>query len=168
MCINGGTEAPASRLGEADLRSHQEKKERKDAITTFVMEYVNDNLADEIYLDTLAEKLNISSGYLSTYFKEKTGINMMDYINEARVRKAAVSSGGNPHRRFKKWRRLLDTVILPHSIECSRNIRVSNLVITEKVVFLTPMEPFNTETMAGLLEFIFQDLRSFFTIYIDI
>lgn len=68
----------------------KEKKERKDAITTFVMEYVNDNLADDIYLDTLADKLNISSGYLSTYFKEKTGINMVEYINEARIRKATV------------------------------------------------------------------------------
>ncbi|MDF2644841.1 MAG: helix-turn-helix protein [Paenibacillus sp.] len=68
----------------------KEKKERKDAITTFVMEYINDHLADDIYLDTLADKLNISSGYLSTYFKEKTGINMVEYINEARIRKAAV------------------------------------------------------------------------------
>lgn len=68
----------------------QEKLGRKDAITSFVMDYVNDNLADEIYLDTVAEKLNISSGYLSTYFKEKTGINMVEYINEARIRKATI------------------------------------------------------------------------------
>lgn len=68
----------------------KEKKDRKDAITTFVMDYVNDHLADDIYLDTLADKLNISSGYLSSYFKEKTGINMVEYINEARIRKATV------------------------------------------------------------------------------
>ncbi|GGF61720.1 hypothetical protein GCM10010912_03620 [Paenibacillus albidus] len=68
----------------------QEKKEKKDGITSFVMEYINENLADEIYLDTLAEKLNISSGYLSTYFKEKTGINMVEYINEVRIREATV------------------------------------------------------------------------------
>lgn len=67
-----------------------EKMGRKDAITSFVIDYINDNLADEIYLDTVAEKLNISSGYLSTYFKEKTGINMVEYINEARIRKATV------------------------------------------------------------------------------
>jgi AraC-like DNA-binding protein len=70
--------------------SIQERKEKKDPITSFVMDYVNDNLSDEIYLDTLAEKLNISSGYLSTYFKEKTGINVVEYINEARIRKATV------------------------------------------------------------------------------
>jgi len=67
-----------------------EKRERKDAITSFVMEYVTANLGDEIYLDTLAEKLNISSGYLSTYFKEKTGTNIVEFINEARIRQATV------------------------------------------------------------------------------
>lgn len=74
----------------------QEKKERKDSITSFVMDYINNNLADEIYLDTLAEKLNISSGYLSTYFKEKTGINMVEYINEVRIREATVLLLGSP------------------------------------------------------------------------
>lgn len=68
----------------------QEKKKRKDPITSFVMDYVSDNLENEIYLDVLADKLNISSGYLSSYFKEKTGINMVEYINEARIRKATV------------------------------------------------------------------------------
>ncbi|WP_172251398.1 helix-turn-helix domain-containing protein [Saccharibacillus deserti] len=68
----------------------REKKERKDGITSFVMEYVNAHLADEIYLDTLADKLNISSGYLSTYFKDKTGTNLVEYINEVRIREATV------------------------------------------------------------------------------
>ena len=73
----------------------QEKKERKDGITSFVMDYINDHLAEEIYLDTLAEKLNISSGYLSTYFKEKTGINLVEYINEVRIREATVLLTGS-------------------------------------------------------------------------
>lgn len=65
------------------------KKEPKDNIVSFVMDYVKDNLAEEIYLDALAEKLNISSGYLSTYFKEKTGTNLVEFVNETRVNKAA-------------------------------------------------------------------------------
>jgi two-component system, response regulator YesN len=68
----------------------RDKRDRKDAITTFVMDYVNDHLANEIYLDILADKLQISSGYLSTYFKEKTGINLMEYVNEARIKRATV------------------------------------------------------------------------------
>ncbi|TYP78984.1 helix-turn-helix domain-containing protein [Paenibacillus methanolicus] len=66
----------------------QQKKERKDAIISFVMEYVGANLEHDIYLQTLADKLNISSGYLSSYFKEKTGVNLVEYINETRIQKA--------------------------------------------------------------------------------
>ncbi|WP_309122023.1 AraC family transcriptional regulator [Paenibacillus sp.] len=68
----------------------QEKKtEPKDAVTSFVIDYVQNHMAEEIYLDALAEKLNLSSGYLSTYFKEKTGTNIVEYVNETRIRKAA-------------------------------------------------------------------------------
>ncbi len=67
----------------------QEKKvEPKDAVTSFVFDYVNNHLAEDIYLDALAEKLNLSSGYLSSYFKEKTGTNIVEYVNETRIRKA--------------------------------------------------------------------------------
>ncbi|MHA6482396.1 helix-turn-helix domain-containing protein [Paenibacillus sp. strain BS8-2] len=61
----------------------------KDPITSFVLDYVGDHLAEEIYLDALAEKLNLSSGYLSTYFKDKTGSNFIEYVNETRIRKAS-------------------------------------------------------------------------------
>ncbi|HZG75483.1 MAG TPA: AraC family transcriptional regulator, partial [Paenibacillus sp.] len=64
------------------------KAEPKDAVTSFVVDYVNNHLSEEIYLDALAEKLNLSSGYLSSYFKEKTGTNIVEYVNETRIRKA--------------------------------------------------------------------------------
>jgi len=67
----------------------EEKKEPKDSIALFVMNYVNEHLSEEIYLDALAEKLNLSSGYLSTYFKEKTGRNFVEYVNETRIAEAA-------------------------------------------------------------------------------
>ncbi|MNI55836.1 HTH-type transcriptional activator Btr [compost metagenome] len=66
----------------------QEKKEEKHPVTTFVVDYINEHLADKIYLDVLAEKLKMSSGYLSSYFKGKTGKNIVDYINETRINKA--------------------------------------------------------------------------------
>lgn len=66
----------------------REKKEEKHPVTAFVFDYVNEHLAEELYLDVLAEKLNLSSGYLSSYFKEKTGMNIVDYINETRITKA--------------------------------------------------------------------------------
>ncbi|WP_219641175.1 AraC family transcriptional regulator [Cohnella sp. CFH 77786] len=67
----------------------REKKEEKHPITSQVVDYIHEHLADEIYLDVLSAKLKMSSGYLSSYFKAKTGINIVDYINETRIAKAA-------------------------------------------------------------------------------
>lgn len=67
----------------------REKKEEKHPITTQVVDYIHAHLAEEIYLDVLAAKLKMSSGYLSSYFKGKTGMNIVDYINETRIAKAA-------------------------------------------------------------------------------
>ncbi|MNI31605.1 HTH-type transcriptional activator Btr [compost metagenome] len=66
----------------------RDKKEEKDPITSFVVDYINKHLTEEIYLDELAAKLKMSSGYLSSYFKGKTGKNIIDYINETRIMKA--------------------------------------------------------------------------------
>ncbi|WP_158560378.1 helix-turn-helix domain-containing protein [Paenibacillus contaminans] len=67
----------------------KEKKEEKHPVTSFVIDYINDHLSEDIYVDVLAEKLKMSSGYLSTYFKGKTGKSIVDYINETRIAKAA-------------------------------------------------------------------------------
>ncbi|WP_127582557.1 helix-turn-helix domain-containing protein [Paenibacillus koleovorans] len=66
----------------------KERKEEKQPITAFVIEYINEHLSEEIYMDVLADKLKMSSGYLSSYFKAKTGKNIVDYINETRIAKA--------------------------------------------------------------------------------
>ncbi|MFD0960357.1 helix-turn-helix domain-containing protein [Paenibacillus chungangensis] len=64
------------------------KKEEHDPIVHFVTEYMEEHYREEISLEGVAEKMNITGGYLSTYFKEKTGINFVDYVNEFRVKKA--------------------------------------------------------------------------------
>lgn len=66
----------------------KKKKAETDYITSFVIEYVEANYRDDLSLDLLADKLNISSAYLSTYFKEKKGTNFSDYVNTFRIRKA--------------------------------------------------------------------------------
>jgi two-component system response regulator YesN len=61
------------------------KKEKRDHITSFVFEYLNKNYNQDVSLDTLADKLGITRSYLSTYFKEKTGIYFVDYVNRMRI-----------------------------------------------------------------------------------
>ncbi|QHW33998.1 helix-turn-helix domain-containing protein [Paenibacillus rhizovicinus] len=67
------------------IRDH---KEAADPIVDFVVQYLERHYAQDITLDIVADKLGISSGYLSTYFKEKTQKNFIDYVNEVRVANA--------------------------------------------------------------------------------
>ncbi|MCU6712230.1 AraC family transcriptional regulator [Paenibacillus sp. J5C_2022] len=62
--------------------------ETNDPITSFVTDYLNNHLSEDIHLDLVADKLNITPGYLSSYFKEKTGTNFSDYLNDLRIVRA--------------------------------------------------------------------------------
>jgi AraC-like DNA-binding protein/methyl-accepting chemotaxis protein len=67
------------------VRQH---KDQRDPITTFVFEYLENNYKRDVSLEAAADHLKITSGYLSTYFKEKTGWNYSDYLNNLRIDKA--------------------------------------------------------------------------------
>ncbi|MFD0715492.1 helix-turn-helix transcriptional regulator [Paenibacillus sp. GCM10027626] len=75
----------ASSLAAKEISKRQEIE---DPITSFVMSYIETNYHEDIYLDALADKLQITPGYLSTYFKEKTGMNFSEYLNMFRIEKA--------------------------------------------------------------------------------
>lgn len=49
---------------------------------------IESNLAGDLSLRTIAEKLNISSSYLSTIFKKETGMTITDFIAQRRVERA--------------------------------------------------------------------------------
>lgn len=64
------------------------KSEEHDYIVGFVNRYLEKHYAEDITLDRVAEPLRVSTGYLSSYFKEKTGVNFIDYLHAIRIRKA--------------------------------------------------------------------------------
>ncbi|SEO30165.1 helix-turn-helix domain-containing protein [Paenibacillus sp. OV219] len=66
------------------------KKDTHDPIISFTLRYMEEHFSEELSLDIIAGKLNISRGYLSTYFKEMTGANFVDYVNEFRIKQAQV------------------------------------------------------------------------------
>ncbi|MDF2669335.1 MAG: hypothetical protein K0R67_1641 [Paenibacillus sp.] len=66
----------------------REIKDKRDHIIHFVYEYLEEHYDKDITLDAVADKLNISRSYLSTYFKEKTGNYFVDYVNSVRINKA--------------------------------------------------------------------------------
>ncbi len=64
------------------------KKEERDPIIGFALGYIEEHYSEELSLDILARKLNITGTYLSAYFKKKQGVNFVDYLNEVRIGKA--------------------------------------------------------------------------------
>ncbi|MDF2668521.1 MAG: hypothetical protein K0R67_827 [Paenibacillus sp.] len=74
-------------IGDAVLLI-RERKEEQDPIRDFVFDYVEEHYGEDISLELVADKLNLSRSYLSTYFREKTGMTFTDYLNELRIIRA--------------------------------------------------------------------------------
>ncbi|MGO4789735.1 helix-turn-helix domain-containing protein [Paenibacillus sp. 2KB_20] len=64
------------------------KREEHYDIIQYVFHYLESHYAEEISLEQLASKLNMSPTYLSGYIKEKTGSNFSDQLNAIRITKA--------------------------------------------------------------------------------
>lgn len=79
--------------------------------------YINDNINKDINLDLLADACNISSNYFSRLFKKTFSVNVLQYVNEVRMRKAemlllttdkkikdiALETGFNYESYFTRW-----------------------------------------------------------------
>lgn len=66
-----------------------EHKKNNNKLIEDIVKFIDDNYSNkEISLDMVAEKFNISSQYLSRFFKERMGINYIDYLNKKRIEKA--------------------------------------------------------------------------------
>ena len=58
---------------------------RNSEIISKVFEYINRNFNKDITLESVANEVGLSSQYLSKIFKEKCGINFIDYITTKRL-----------------------------------------------------------------------------------
>ncbi|KZE74457.1 hypothetical protein AV654_29660 [Paenibacillus elgii] len=66
----------------------KEKKEASDPIVEHVLSVLQGHYAEDLSLEALAGTLNLTPAYVSTYIKEKTGVNFTDHLHDIRVRKA--------------------------------------------------------------------------------
>lgn len=57
-------------------------------VINYVKTYLNENYKTDISYNTIAENLNITRPYLTTYFKSKTGMNPSEYLNRQRINKS--------------------------------------------------------------------------------
>lgn len=66
----------------------QKEKRHTSSYTEQCKDYIYGHYREKIYLDDIADKLGISSSYLSRLFKKETGVSLQDFINDVRVEKA--------------------------------------------------------------------------------
>lgn len=70
------------------VRTIKVKREEQYDIIEFVLNFLENHYEEDISLELLAEKLNMSATYLSGYIKEKTGHNFTEHLNQLRIRTA--------------------------------------------------------------------------------
>lgn len=62
------------------------REKRNNQLKNNIIKYVNENYASiDISLDDIASKFDVSSTYVSRFFKEETGMNFIDYITSLRM-----------------------------------------------------------------------------------
>lgn len=69
------------------LDEHTQKNNDKCNIN-IVMQYINKNYMNDIYLDKMAEYFNVSPKYLSKLIKDNLGITFVEYLTNLRITKA--------------------------------------------------------------------------------
>ncbi len=78
----------------------KQNKREDDYIISYILDYVENHYSEDIYLNLFAEKLKLTGAYISSYFKEKMNVNLTDYINNYRIKKA-VALSENPQNKNK-------------------------------------------------------------------
>ncbi|MCR5310952.1 MAG: response regulator [Lachnospiraceae bacterium] len=66
------------------------KEDADNEYVRYVLEATREHFADKISIETLSAELGVSASYLSRKFKESTGKSYLDFLNEYRVRRAAM------------------------------------------------------------------------------
>lgn len=64
------------------------RNDEKDDLIQYVTQYLENYYHEDIFLELVADRMHITTSYLSTYFKGKTGVNFKDYLTNLRMAKA--------------------------------------------------------------------------------
>ncbi|ANE47672.1 hypothetical protein SY83_16825 [Paenibacillus swuensis] len=67
---------------------HDENQQFGSSAADQMMEYIHEHYVRDLSLKDIADHFSLSSGYVSTLFKQHTGENFKDYLNIYRVKKA--------------------------------------------------------------------------------
>ena len=76
------------RLFECASHVTKIRTKKENPVIKKVAQYVQDNLEQDLSLDVVAQKVNMSSFYLSKLFKEETGETFINYVTDRRLEKS--------------------------------------------------------------------------------
>lgn len=62
--------------------------EKTNRLVKTAIDFIHFNYQSDINLDCIARKIYITPGYLSQLFKQETGVNFLDFLNQYRIEKA--------------------------------------------------------------------------------
>lgn len=74
---------------ELTTRVYQQQNTKTSNYTQLCVDYISKHYQEKIYLNEIAENLNISESYLSRIFRREKGIQFQDYVVQVRLEKAA-------------------------------------------------------------------------------
>jgi AraC-like DNA-binding protein len=75
-------------IAGASTHSNEIHTNSNDALLNKIIAYLNNSLYNSFHLSDLSASLNYSPVYLCSYFKQKTGITITQYLNKLRIKKA--------------------------------------------------------------------------------
>ncbi len=75
----------ADELFGAEEKTRMELTEEKNHLVELAREYVEEHYYENLMLADVAQKVGISSGYLSTLFQKQMSKGFVDYLNEVRI-----------------------------------------------------------------------------------
>lgn len=64
------------------------RKEKNHNLIFSVNEYIKENISGDLSLTSIAKSVYLNPSYLSRFYKEQTGINISDFINQLKLDKA--------------------------------------------------------------------------------
>ena len=77
-------------IGREEPENPEEDIEQGNRFVTDAVEYIKEHYAEDISLQSVAEKVGISGGYLSTLFSQNLNCKFIDYLNQVRIDRACV------------------------------------------------------------------------------
>lgn len=63
-------------------------KDKKDLSISAAIEYISNNLGEDVSLERVASICNLSPCYFSKVFKKEVGVNFISYVNDKKISKA--------------------------------------------------------------------------------